>query len=529
MTRRPLLLWGFMATGKSTVGRRSAELAGVAHEDLDALIEREAGVPIAELFRSRGEPGFRELEARALDAVLADPTPRVISLGGGTLLPRAARLSALDRSVVVSLEASPEAIAARTEGDQSRPLLGARGREARIAELLESRRLAYAEAQAHLDTSTGDVEATARAALDVWKRDPIAVAAAGGSYAVDVGTGIAAERLAGLTQGATRALLVSDKNVGPLHADRLVSGFEHASVPVTRFDLEPGEPHKNQASLASLWDACSEAQLDRRSVIVALGGGVVSDIAGLCAATWLRGVRWIALPTTLLAMVDASVGGKTGIDLGDAKNAIGAFWQPAGVACDISMLATEPERGFASALSEVVKSALIGDPELFELLESASARVLARDPELLVEIVRRSVAVKARIVSRDERETELRAVLNLGHTVGHALEAQAGYALLTHGEAVSLGLVAALRLGVRLGTTPHELALRTERLLAAFGLPVELERQPLPEAAARLGLDKKRTGGTLRFVLARGIGDVTYIDLPMEDLREHVSTLGSLQ
>jgi 3-dehydroquinate synthetase len=219
-------------------------------------------------------------------------------------------------------------------------------------------------------------------------------------------------------------------------------------------------------------------------------------------------------------MVDASVGGKTGVDLGEAKNAVGAFWQPSAVLCDVDYLKTEPERGYRSGLAEAVKTALIGDPELFELLDRETAGIAARDPDLLTDIVRRCIRVKARIVSADPREAGLRAVLNLGHTVGHAVEAQAGFERLTHGEAVSLGMVAALRIGQRLGHTPEDLALRTQALLEKLALPTAIEREPLTEAAELIGHDKKRAGSQGKFVFARGVGGVITAPVALSELRE---------
>jgi shikimate kinase/3-dehydroquinate synthase len=252
----------------------------------------------------------------------------------------------------------------------------------------------------------------------------------------------------------------------------------------------------------------------------------VTDITGFAAATFMRGIRWVALPTTLLAMVDASVGGKTGVDLGQGKNTVGAFWQPAGVLCDCDLEATEPERGYVSALAEVVKTALIGDAELFDLVERQAAGVRARSPELVAEMVRRCVRVKARIVGLDERESGLRAVLNLGHTLGHAFEAAAGFDRLTHGEAVSLGLVAALRVGEALGETPKALRERTVQLLDSFGLPTDLAREPIEQAVALVALDKKRTGKSIRFVVAKAPGAVELRDLPLADLERVALALG---
>jgi shikimate kinase/3-dehydroquinate synthase len=249
-------------------------------------------------------------------------------------------------------------------------------------------------------------------------------------------------------------------------------------------------------------------------------------VAGFAAATWMRGIRWVAAPTTLLAMVDASVGGKTAVDLDSGKNLVGAFWQPCGVVCDTATLATEPERGYVGALAEVVKTALIGDPELFAMLEANSAAVRGRDQALLAQLVRRSVRVKARIVGLDERESGPRATLNLGHTVGHALEAEGGYTRLTHGEAVSLGLVAALAIGEELGQTPAALVARTVELLRSLGLPASLRGEPLAEAAELIGYDKKRSGDQLRFIAVRGMGRVEAVELPVAGLRERVRSLG---
>jgi 3-dehydroquinate synthase len=336
---------------------------------------------------------------------------------------------------------------------------------------------------------------------------------------------MAVERLPALLSSASLGVLVTDRNVQPHHGDRIENGMEQAGVRTATVVLEPGEEFKNTASLERIWNAALAAGADRKSRFVALGGGVVSDVAGFAAATWMRGVSWVCVPTTLLAMVDASVGGKTAIDLKTAKNAVGAFWQPVSVLCDVEHLSTEPARGYASALSEVVKTAIIGDVDLFTFVEKNAAAIRERDLDVVAEIVRRSIRVKARIVGIDQREDGLRACLNLGHTVGHALEAYAGYGNLRHGEAVSLGLVAALRIGERMGTTPADLTARCTRLLGLLGLPIDLSTQPLARAAELLGHDKKRAGARLRFVVARGVGAVDLVDVGLDALRDHVTSL----
>jgi shikimate kinase/3-dehydroquinate synthase len=249
------------------------------------------------------------------------------------------------------------------------------------------------------------------------------------------------------------------------------------------------------------------AEADRDAVVVALGGGVVSDIAGFAAATLLRGVRWVSVPTTLLAMVDAAVGGKTGVDLGPAKNAVGAFHQPSAVVVGVDYVATETERAYASGLAEVVKAGAIADAALVELLEREPERVRARDREVVEEMVLRAVGVKAAIVARDEREAGDRVLLNFGHTLGHGLEAAGGFTRLTHGEAVSLGMAAVLHVGSLLGITEPQAAGRLTRLLSALGLPVDWRGQPVGEALRFVALDKKRQRGSLRVVLLRDVGE----------------------
>ena len=397
----------------------------------------------------------------------------------------------------------------------------------RIGPLLEARAAAYAECHARLPTDARSPEEVADAATAVWRREPIAVAAGARSYVVDVGDALLGERAAALASSAPVRLLVTDRNVAALHAAPVERALSGAHT-LARVVLEPGEEHKNIGAVERIWDAALAASADRGMVVVALGGGVVSDIAGLAAATFMRGVAWFGLPTTLLAMVDASVGGKTAVDRGAAKNAVGAFWQPSGVVCDVSVLATEPERGFRSALAEVVKTALVGDASLLDVLEREAARIQARDPALVVELVRRSVAVKAGIVSRDEREQSgLRAQLNLGHTFGHALEAHGGYRRLPHGEAVSLGLVAALRLGERLGVTHRAVVERTVRLLDALGLTTDLSAEPLAEAARLVAHDKKRAGTDVRFVLVQEPGRLVLQRVPLAELVSQAPRLRS--
>lgn len=522
--KRSLLINGFMATGKSTVGRALAERVGVPFVDLDSVIEQRAGCTIAEIFRRSGEAGFRELESAELDELLSDPTVRVVALGGGALLRRSVRLKALQRSVVASLQASATTIMERTTGDATRPLLP--GAAQALEDQLALRAASYAEAHARVVVDGKSVDAICDELRELWQRDPVAVAAGEASYSVEVGVDFAHERLAANVAGASRVILMTDENVGPLYQARYEEALSAAGLDHALIRWPAGEQHKTPETLHQIWLQCLKLGADRKSWFVGLGGGVVTDVAGFAAASWMRGVSWVSMPTTLLGMVDASVGGKTAVDLPGAKNCVGAFWQPSGVLCDIGHLRSEGKRGYVSALAEIVKTALIGDAAMFELLQAETDRIVAQDWDLVCELVRRCVVVKARVVSEDEREGGFRAALNLGHTVGHAIEASGGFGGLTHGEAVSLGLVAAMRIGEKLGHCPGELSRSVVELLRAVGLPTDLSVQPMREAATLLAHDKKRGGGSVRFVFCPAPGEIVFQKLALSELQSLTSALG---
>lgn len=498
--KRPLLLNGYTSSGTSEVGRRIA--AGTGHPFVD-LAEQSPNSTVEQNSGGRPkDPSGREQLRATIDAWRRGEMPSpIVALGADTLLPRAERLAALDECVVVLLDSLLD-VDANTE----------------LGQTLALRAYAYAECHGRVSVSGVNPSEVASLAESVWRRDPLAVATGERSYCVDVGPGICSRELAHAVGRASRVVLVTDEHVEPLHAGPVRKTLAEAGFECTTVVLRSGEQHKTIEGVSDIWKHALEAGADRSSVFVALGGGIVTDMAGFAAATWMRGVRWISIPTTLLGMVDASVGGKTGVDLASAKNAVGSFWQPSAVLCDVAHLRTEPDRGFTGALAEVVKTALIGDPDLLRLLEQRPDDVRSRDPNVVAEMVRRCVRVKARVVSADERESGLRAVLNLGHTVGHALESGAGYVGLTHGEAVSLGLIAAVQIGSARGWTPPEVAARTGTLLGELGLPVALDQAALAKAAALIVHDKKRRGTTLRFVVVRDVGRVEPTTVNLDDL-----------
>jgi 3-dehydroquinate synthase len=313
-------------------------------------------------------------------------------------------------------------------------------------------------------------------------------------------------------------MVVTDANVGPRHASPVLSLLERLSLDPRLMTLEPGEESKSLGSLGRICEEFLQAGVSRRSPVVALGGGVVGDLAGFAAACFARGIPWISLPTTLLAQVDSSIGGKVAVNLPGAKNMVGAFHQPRFVVADPSFLQTLPDREYRSGLSEVLKAALVGDPDLLDLLEEKREAVLDPSSVVMGEVVARAVAVKCGVVAEDERDMGRRHILNLGHTFGHALESATGYGRYLHGEAVAVGLSAALWLSSEMGLLGREGVGRVEALLEAWDLPIRAAGLDPEEIEEIMGYDKKFVRGTPVFVLLEGWGRPAVVRDPPEDL-----------
>ncbi|MCB1608137.1 MAG: 3-dehydroquinate synthase [Xanthomonadales bacterium] len=304
-------------------------------------------------------------------------------------------------------------------------------------------------------------------------------------------------------------LLVTDQTVGALYAERILAGLDLPSSHC--LSLPPGEQHKHLGSFETIVTRMAELGLRRDGCLIALGGGVVGDLAGFAAAAYMRGVDFVQCPTTLLAMVDSSVGGKTGLNLPSGKNLVGAFWQPQLVLADIEVLSTLSDREYRAGLAEVIKYAAIGDAGFFDWLEQQVEQINARDTQTIAQMVAISCRHKAAIVARDEREAGERALLNFGHTFGHALEAGTDYRTLLHGEAVAIGMLQAARLSSAMGMAPQQDAERLSQLLRAVKLPVDPPRLPLQRLHHHLALDKKAVAGGLKFILWRGIGQAEIV------------------
>jgi shikimate kinase/3-dehydroquinate synthase len=521
--QRAIVLIGFMGAGKSSVAAELAQALGVSARDSDALLAERLGVPLREFFEEHGESAFREHEERLVCELLSDAAPGdVIALGGGSVLSQRVR-EALARHLVVLLDVDAplawERVTAQANGGAPaavRPL--AADRDAFLALHAERTPIYERLADAHLmGLGRGDaaraVGALARLSSAPANACLIWAASASGEYPVFVARGLLREggrseleALWPLPPAGSRAFCVSDETVSALYGGRVP--FADATIVVP-----PGEASKTLAWAERVWRAMAGAGITRSDHVVALGGGVVGDLAGFCAATYQRGVPVVHVPTTLLAQVDSAYGGKTAIDLAEAKNYVGAYHLPAAVLVDPDVLATLPAGERAAGWVEVLKTALIAGGDLWE--------AVARDEEVDERKNLAGARTKIANVAADERDSGRRQALNLGHTVGHAIEAATGYARYRHGEAVALGLLAALRL-----SHVPEIREQVRELLLDHGLPVQLEGASVEAVLQALARDKKRLGAAVPFVLAHAPGEVSVQnEVAGEEVRDAVAEL----
>ncbi len=503
-----IVLAGFMGSGKTAVGQELAAILGRRFVDLDSEIERAAGRPIAAIFDQEGEAEFRQREAKAI-AALAGCRNTIVATGGGAVVQPENRDRLHRLGPLVCLEAPPTTLWARASGaGGDRPL--ARDQAAFMA-LLDRRKAIYRELPYHVPTRNATPVGVARAIAEsfVGPGATVRVPLADRAYDVTIAPGALGElgaRMAGVLK-AGPCLVLSHQAVWRRHGEATLAALRAAGW-IPHVSLVPtGEATKSLSRALKLYDAMAAAGLERKSPVVAVGGGVVGDLGGFVAATYLRGVPFFQVPTTLLAQIDSSVGGKVAVNLAAGKNLVGAFHQPGLVVADPLVLKTLPEREFRSGLAELIKYGVILDEELFRTIEARLAEILARQASQLVPLIARACELKAQIVAADEREGGLRRILNFGHTVGHAIERVAGYGTVLHGEAVAIGMVAATSLGERLGTCERGLSDRIASLLEQAGLPTrtDLPREAL-EAAMRH--DKKVEQGAIAWILPEALGKV---------------------
>jgi shikimate kinase/3-dehydroquinate synthase len=535
MSAVPLVvLVGPMGVGKSTVGQLLAERLGVGYRDTDEDIVAEQGRTIAEIFVDEGESAFRAIEKRAVRKALADHDG-VLALGGGAILDEDTR-ALLAGLRVVYLSMDVEEAVKRTGLNAARPLLAVNPRK-QWRELMEARRHLYESiATAVVSTDGRTPEEVTQVALDALELktaipggqapDPrpedvmanqvtrIQVGGTAGSepYEVLVGRQLLGE-LAGLIgDKAKRVAILHPEALAEtgeaLRADLAGQGYEVVAIQVPN-----AEEAKTAEVAAYCWKALGQSGFTRTDVIVGVGGGATTDLAGFVAATWLRGVRWIAIPTTVLAMVDAAVGGKTGINTAEGKNLVGAFHPPAGVLCDLAALDSLPVNDYVSGLAEIIKAGFIADPAILELIESDPEAARTPAGPHTAELIERSIRVKAEVVSSDLKESGLREILNYGHTLAHAIEKNERYKW-RHGAAVSVGMHFAAELGRLAGRLDDATADRHRTVLESVGLPLHYRYDQWPKLLETMKVDKKSRGDLLRFIVLDGLAKPTVLEGP---------------
>lgn len=543
MGERPggnIFLTGFSYTGKTKVGQVVARKLSWKFVDIDDEVVRICGKTIAEIFAHEGEEKFRELESKVLERV-SQGTNLVIATGGGAVMSAANREVMMGSGVVVSLEAKPATIYQRlvkdAEADKEevvRPLLAGTEPLKRIEWLKEFRQKYYALADwtVHTDNLTFDEAADevilgwrfggrGRAALPVLPdvREAEApyceqqgaacvVTTATESYPVFVGWGMLEQlgrrmRNAGLWG---KAHIVSDERVLPLYGHRVAKILEDAGFVVDSLAVPEGERSKTIETAAGVYDWLVKNHAERNDNIVALGGGMVGDLGGFVSATFLRGMPFVQVPTSLIGMVDAAIGGKVAVNHPQGKNLIGGFHQPRLVVADTQTLTTLSKRELISGWAEVIKHAMIRDARLLEFLEGRAEILLMLDKEAISDAVKRSAVIKARIVSEDEKEQGVRVILNYGHTIAHGLESTTNYGRFLHGEAVAIGMMGAAIISRQVGLLSQEAVNRQQALLAKFGLPTTCSDVDMEGLLQAMELDKKVRGKKIRWVLLAGIG-----------------------
>jgi 3-dehydroquinate synthase len=550
-----LIITGFSGTGKSLVAKEVARGLNWDFLDTDDEIVKKTGKPIDEIFRQDGEDKFRELERETIRKA-CQQRQVVIAIGGGAIVnPHNYELLA-ETGLIVCLEAKPETIyerlfreAASSPDSEVRPLLAGDKPLERIRQLKASRQPYYANGDWTIHTDNLNIEQVAEEVIRTWRllrrihphlnplpsrerklssqlkaNDDVAcmVETATQSYPVFVGYGLLDKLGEKMKQVdlSGKATIISDENVFSLYGSKVETILEDAGFAVNSFVLPPGEETKSMDYAIKIYDFLVKHRAERDDIIMALGGGMVGDLAGFVAATFLRGMPWVQVPTSLVAMVDASIGGKVGVNHPEGKNLIGAFYQPNLVLDDLQTLTTLPQRELTSGWAEVIKHGLILDEEFVQFLESNVDRLTKLERELLTQAIARSAAIKAQVVSQDEKEREgKRTILNYGHTIAHGLEAATQYKRFLHGEAVAIGMMGAAKISQRLGLLTSKAVEHQQALLQKFGLPTGFSALDLTEITRAMKLDKKTKKKAIRWVLLKDIGQaVIRIDVPQQDL-----------
>ncbi len=546
-----IFLVGLMGSGKTTVGRLLAKKLGMRFVDSDHEIEARTGATVSWIFEIEGEDSFRRREVETIDD-LTSQKGVVLATGGGAVVHPENRKNLKARGTVIYLRATVNNILQRTMHDKSRPLLQTENRRQKIEELSRQREKFYSEvADIIIDTGRPNVHAMVQTIMnqlanpdrkknsfDRHKKRPLnrndknnmntstnsahlKVDLGERSYPIEIGTGLLKDvKLLSRTIKGKRLAIITNDVVAPLYLDKLTASLKEAGKEVISIVLPDGEQEKNWESLMKIFDFLMENKCDRKTTLLALGGGVIGDMTGYAAASFMRGVPFVQVPTTLLAEVDSSVGGKTGINHPLGKNMIGAFYQPEAVLADTSTLNTLPDKELSAGLAEVIKYGPIIDARFFDWIERNIEKLLGRDSVALAYAIKRSCEIKADIVRQDERESGIRALLNFGHTFGHAIEAGLGYGKWLHGEAVGCGMVMAADLSCRMGLLDEVSRDRIRNLVEKAGLPTVAPDLGNDRWIGLMEVDKKNVGGEIQFVLLKTIGNAFVTRVPQNLLLE---------
>lgn len=525
-----IVLIGFMGTGKTSVGRALSRKLGYRFIDTDVLIEERENMPISLIFKKKGEDYFRKIEHDTVEEV-SRSNNIVIATGGG-VIKNGKNMENLGRKgVIIWLKAESDIILKRvmTEGGK-RPLLDVEEPLKEINKLLTERLPLYRQADVSVDTNYITSEEAAQEIIEMLGLDSriITVDLKERSYDILIGSKTLSRLGLRLKEFRTsRVAIITNKTVFPLYRDIVLRSLSEHDISPEIVLLPDGEEYKDFTWTYHIHGKLLESRFDRNSLLIALGGGVIGDITGFVASTYMRGIRYVQVPTTLLSQVDSSVGGKTGVNHPLGKNMIGTFYQPSLVHIDIDTLRTLPKGEFSAGIAEVIKYGIISDSDLFEYLENNHEDIVSLG-DSIVHVIRRSCEIKADIVSKDERESGLRAILNYGHTVGHAVEAVTDYKRFLHGEAVAIGMYATACIAVRMGLLKEKYAESIRRLLDLYKLPVSVPKDISPiDIIAAMELDKKVRDGKIRFILPEAIGKVRIEENVDRDMLKEVIQTGT--
>lgn len=519
MTVQKIYLVGFSYTGKTTIGRLLAKQLGWLFYDLDEMIVKFHKKSIPEIFNNEGEKKFRLLETNALKRISKDKNI-VVATGGGAITQKNNR-EIMQNGFTVCLEAKPKTILTRSKNslETKRPLLeiNQKNSEVKIKTLKKERQFFYSLSDCTVHTDSLEPEKIANEIerlLDVYtpiiqqSNNTIPVRHKHGSYNIDVVSNNIPRLINKLqSMNHSKIFIITDTNVWNALGKKIQNAFDSANIPFHLFEVKPGEKTKNLQTVEYLYDGLIKAQAERNDTLIAFGGGVIGDLAGFVAATFMRGIRFVNVPTSLTAMVDSSIGGKVGINLNIAKNMVGSFYQPYFVFNDISFLQTLGEREISEGWAEAIKHAIILDPSLFKIFQNNISKVKNLDEILIKDLIIKSIQIKAKIVSEDEFEKRNRRILlNFGHTIGHALEAEGNFETYLHGEAVSIGMIGALLISKKLGLVSKEILQSISELLESYNLPIKIKNLKTQNIFNRLKHDKKMEKGSLKWVLLKDLG-----------------------